>query len=542
MLTISPVRRALAALVASTLLGTLALADTQTVQAEIPLTTTNWSNTLTIPKFDPANGTLTQVLVRFETSILGSVAVENLSPVPQTIGATLTGTIRMQDEGGAPLLLESIPSIPVAIPPLTAYDGVADFRGTSGFQVSNLADTDVITFSIPPKQLPPLDVLTLDRFLGPGNLVFPVAAQGNSFFTGNTGNEAGGFTLQASAKLVVTYVFVGEKEPCEANVPNIPGSLLLFPRFDNRPNTVTMVTVTNTNCDFSEVGLNLYNGTVDVEFVYIGRYGPNGSDLPCLETNRTRRLTPCDTITVLTRVDNPNHERGFLYAFAKHPVTGQAIVFNHLIGQAMFFGGGMLSDPVRDALDARSFLGMGADRSPTDLDGDLVRDLDGLEYSEAPDEILIPRFMGQDGGAPEGGGPSVFESRLVLLGLSGGIHFTTLVYILAYNDNEEPFSAQYQFRCWDDPKLRDINSSFLESFLDTTNNDPNEIVGAVGRESGWIRVNGQIAFSSADAISNPAIYAVLFERWGSYVVADLPWELCTQDNGDLFPKGIIAED
>ena len=45
------------------------------------------------------------------------------------------------------------------------------------------------------------------------------------------------------------------------------GSLLLYPEFDNRMGTVTVVTVTNTDAAGS---------AVDVEFVYIGRYANCG--------------------------------------------------------------------------------------------------------------------------------------------------------------------------------------------------------------------------------------------------------------------------
>src|SRR5690606_27636338 len=99
----------------------------------------------------------------------------------------------------------------------------------------------------------------------------------------------------------------------------------------------------------------------------------------------------------------------------------------------------------------------------------------------------------------------------------------------------------YSFRCWDDPKLSEIGGQFDEEFLDTTENAPDEIIGATQKESGWIRIDGQVAFSDADVISDPAIYAVLFERFGQYVVCDLPWELCSQTNGDLFPNGIFDE-
>jgi hypothetical protein len=475
------------------------------------------------------------VTIRFETGIDGVVGVENLSPGPQMISATLQASITLQAPDMS-VLLTSIPSSPVTIPPLTAFDGANDFGGTSGYTSPHVTDDDTQTLSIPP------DVaVTLADFQGVGSIVFPVAAQGSSFFTGNTGNEASLFQLQASARLIVTYNFTPPREECIPVARDVPGSLLLFPRYDNRPNNLTLITVTNTNCDFTEAGLNLFAGTVDVEFVYIGRYGPNGSDLPCLETNTTRRLTPCDTLSVVTRFDNPNFERGFLYVFAKSPTTGQAIVWNHLIGQALYIGGGALdAEPTRDALNARVFLGIGRQGSPTDHDGDGIRDLDGVEYSPAPDEILIPRFLGQDSDQGKNVGAQ-FRSRLVLVGLSGGSQFTTVVYILGYNDNEVPFSTQYEFRCWDDPLLEEIDGGFTESFLDSTDNAPLEIIGADAKEAGWIRIDGQVAFSTQDVIPDPAIYAVLFERVGAYVVCDLPWELCSQTNGDLFPNGIFQD-
>jgi hypothetical protein len=534
----SPLGRSLAASLAASLLGTASFANQIQVSDQVPLTTTNWIDTLTIPQFDPSQGVLNFVTVRLEANIEGRVRVQNLSPDlnPNELSATQTASIIVQTPNGLSELLNVNPTIQVNIPQLAPGNpgDPLTFTPPTGYDSGLLTDSEQSLLGLPPD----LANLTLADFQGLGTLTFPVAATGNSFFTGSTGNEASQFELRAAARIVVTYDFTPPREECIPVARDIPGSLLLYPRFDNRQNHLTLVTVTNTNCDFSQGPGTLLNGTVDVEFVYIGRYGPGGQDLPCLETNRTRRLTPCDTITLTTRFDNPNVERGFLYVFAKDPQTGQAIVWNHLIGQAMFFSGGSLEDDsVRDALNARSFLGIGPERTPTDHDGDTHRDLDGVEYSEAPDQILIPRFLGQE----EGMGGPLFRSRLVLLGLSGGIQFDTTVFILGYNDNEQVFSSQYQFRCWDDPRLADIDGLFLESFLDDQDDAPNEILGASDKESGWIRIDGQIAESTQDVILDPAIYAVLFEQWGSYVVADLPWELCSQTNGDLYPKDLFAE-
>jgi hypothetical protein len=140
-----------------------------------------------------------------------------------------------------------------------------------------------------------------------------------------------------------------------------------------------------------------------------------------------------------------------------------------------------------------------------------------------------------------GVGPGLFNSRLILIALSGGTSFDTTLNFLIYNDNEEEYSDAYTFRCWDSPLLREISGAFLESYLDGTNNAPNEILGANNHESGWFRIDGNIAQSTATAILDPAFYAVLVERVGQYAVADLPFELCTQDNGDLLPRALFGD-
>jgi hypothetical protein len=380
-------------------------------------------------------------------------------------------------------LLTSSPSNQIPDISLAAFDGNVDFGGPSGFTSPQLTDAEVGNLSVPPR-----GVLTLapvhrqrDRHVPGGRAGLLVLhgehrQRGLAVRAARRGAPDRHLQLHGQAGSVRAEHRRKSRAAC-----------LLFPRFDNRTNTITAITVTNTNCDFTPGPGPLLNGTVDIEYVYIGRYGPDDQELDCLETNRTRRLTPCDTITLLTRFDNPQVERGFLYVFAKDPQTGQAIVWNHLIGQALYIGSNAIDDdPAEDALNARTFLGIGDERTATDHDADGIRDLDGVEYSEAPDEILIPRFLGQDG--DDKNGPTGFHSRLVLLGLSGGSQFTTQVSILFYNDNEQTFSTQWTFRCWDDPRLTEIDDGFLETFLDTTDNAPNEIIGATNKESGWIRV------------------------------------------------------
>lgn len=314
-----------------------------------------------------------------------------------------------------------------------------------------------------------------------------------------------------------------------------PGSLLLFPEFDNRSSHLTLLTVTNTNTGINPDGS---NGTVRVEFVYIGRYGANDSVLNCLETNRTETLTANDTLSLLTSYHNPNHEQGYVYAFARSVQTGKAVAFNFLIGNVLTLES---IDQLEYSMNPVAFKGFDTN-GETDKDHDNVRDLDGFEYEKVPDEIYIPRFIGSSTQAGNTSG-GTYDSELILLALSGGTRFDTIINFWIYNDNEEAFSAQYQIHCWDRVKLRNINGVFTQDFLrNYTNHAANEIIGANTVESGWIRVYGGNAYSSAENISDPAVYAVLVERIGGYGAADLPFESTNlQGNGDLLPTTILGD-
>ena len=111
---------------------------------------------------------------------------------------------------------------------------------------------------------------------------------------------------------------------------------------------------------------------------------------------------------------------------------------------------------------------------------------------------------------------------------------------LIYNDNEEVFSAQYQFRCWANPLLVEISGIFLESFLDSTTNAGNEIVGQTNKEAGWFQIDGLTATTTAAEVLDPAFYAVLVERTAGYAAAALPFEMCTQANGGLLSHSIFG--
>jgi hypothetical protein len=314
-----------------------------------------------------------------------------------------------------------------------------------------------------------------------------------------------------------------------------PSSLLVFACFDNTRGTDTLFTVTNTNDDFNLGPNNLPLGTIDVEFIYI-----NGDN--CLETNRTRRLTPNDTITVLAGVDNPNFERGYLYCFAKR--NGAAVSFNFLVGASLTFSG--QSDSKDFELAPVGFLALGATGAATDVDSDGRRDLNGVEYAQVPDELVIARFLGQEEQEDLVGGPlDEARSQLVLINLSGA-RFTAVIDFLIYNDNEEVFSAQYTIDCWDRVWLNNINGVFVDDFLEeNTNHNPAEInasgVDSDPAEQGWYRIDGLIANSSAASIDDPAILAAQIETVNGDGGAQLPWGIGLQSNGDLLNLSIFPD-
>jgi hypothetical protein len=289
-----------------------------------------------------------------------------------------------------------------------------------------------------------------------------------------------------------------------------PGSLLLYPEFDNREGTVTVLTITNTATDV---------GDIQVEFVYIGRYGESHHDIQCEEFNRTEVLTDNDTLTLLTEVHNPQQEQGFVYAFARETVA-TPIVHNWLIGNVMTVDG---LDAFEYSINPVSYEGFAGD-----LNGNGLRDLDGSEYEESADELLFPRFLGQG---------EMRKSELILIGLTGGARFETTVDFLIYNDNEEVFSSEYTFQCWERVKLKDISGIFENDFLrDWTNNDPQELYGAPMIETGWFRMDGALASSTSTTLAEPAVYGVLVEKIGNRGAADLPFESGLNDSGKLFAR------
>jgi hypothetical protein len=511
----------------------------------------NLAPKLALEKFVPAQGqTLIQAEVRITATHGGLLRIENRGPTSCIDDISINTNLNLQPLGGAPLpplvlLLNFQTTVNLGI-----FDNVVDFAGPSGRTIPIPADVETRCFRF-------TDPATLAGFFsdsnpGDGNtetFEFDHTTQSNS---SHDGCSPVTFLSDPEATLHVEVIYrVCSAVDCDND--GIPddvdpdtsecgcreinrrrcASLLLYPELDNNTGCITLITVTMACCEDVK-------DDVDVEFRFINKDN-------CLKTDTTTTLTPCDTYTFCASAINPNPIAGYVYAYAKSTdspapggpnPSGAPIVFNHLIGHEMIIDGIRI---LNHSMNAVGFEAFGTEGDETDRDADGIRDLNGPgvdgEYQEAPDEIFIPRFLGQDAG-----NRVIVNSDLILIGLSGGAQFSTTIDLLIYNDNEEVFSAQHVFQCWTRVPLLEISGLFDNDYLHSaTDQASDEVLGHSELETGWMVLDGNVALSSVKAIEDPAFYAVLVDRSELLSGADLPFELCEQRNGSLLPVAITGD-
>lgn len=163
--------------------------------ASLPLATTNWSGSISIPKFNPSLGTLNSIQFSLDGHVEGSAGFESKDASPATVTMDLQSMLRLRRPNNTVLVL----TIPVASTSdnVTAWDGVDDYAGASGKTYAALSGDSSDSFtssSLSDKNL----------FTGAGSILLPVTANGAS-----TGSGAGNLLLQfstlASSSATVTY-------------------------------------------------------------------------------------------------------------------------------------------------------------------------------------------------------------------------------------------------------------------------------------------------------------------------------------------------
>lgn len=319
-----------------------------------------------------------------------------------------------------------------------------------------------------------------------------------------------------------------------------PGSMLIFPFYrvfaeqaGEDPVKDTLITITNTNPDTTPLPSGLPAGTVDVTLTYI-----DGID--CKPFERKERLTPNDTFSVMVGLHIPyqTSSEGWIYATARDPESGVPIDFDHLIGFAAYFDA---LDTVWFEVNPLSFRAVPGAGLPTDLDGDGHLDLNGTEYEMAADEQLFPRFLGRFASPGKGG----YRAELLLLNLTGGAQFDCSARFLLFNDNEQIWSTFFSFKCWDIVPLEDISNIFTNDFLKNTGHDPSEELSLFGGddvETGWFRIDGDVAWNYDKAIDDPVLVCLLLEWNDDRLVAASPFGTGEkQNNATLWPQGPLGD-
>jgi hypothetical protein len=177
----------------------VASADTVTYSASVPLQTTNWSSTLTLPRMDPAIGTLTGVAVEVRDSLVVTIQYENRSP---NSGSTLRDSVYATVD----VLKPTSGSYVTAISQLYQtgsvgiFDQVVDYAGTSGVTFPDLVDYTSWSSTL----TAPGDLAV---FTGTGTVSLPCQAVGRAFLSSTGGNNTHIVRTKAAALVLVTYTF-----------------------------------------------------------------------------------------------------------------------------------------------------------------------------------------------------------------------------------------------------------------------------------------------------------------------------------------------
>ncbi|MEZ4662181.1 MAG: choice-of-anchor E domain-containing protein [Caldilineaceae bacterium] len=182
-------------------------AEEITHQDEIPLHPTTWTESLSVPRFNPELGDLLEVTVSLNGLVRGNAEYENLNPnaVPVTLTHAVTMSIDLPN--GANISLLPSKTFSALIP---GYDGVEDYGGTSG-DTFTLEGSEAVSFVY--AALP-----DLAPYIGDGNVDIPVMAKGVTDAQGPGNFAATLLSNSSGAVLVVRYRY---RVPTEERVPGI---------------------------------------------------------------------------------------------------------------------------------------------------------------------------------------------------------------------------------------------------------------------------------------------------------------------------------
>jgi SdrD B-like domain len=170
---------------------------TKEYDVSFPDKPTDWTDTRSLPQFNPSLGTLTSVEIHTTDPLTNDIKVENLDSAPATIHASVTGSATL-----------SGPSVPSLVTQLnadhtfsaSAFDGVIDFGGTSGhdFGPQTVPGTNAVALTAPADLAP---------YIGTGSVAFTDTTHASSTATGSA-NLLLSVSTDASAQVQVIYHYI----------------------------------------------------------------------------------------------------------------------------------------------------------------------------------------------------------------------------------------------------------------------------------------------------------------------------------------------
>ena len=205
-------KKVLAIAAVSLMSVTAAQAATISDSDSVALQSTNWTDTLTLQKFNPSLGTLVSVEFLFSGSVSTAFKAESLDAAPSTLTLTAGASLNFGSPISGPLSVSKSTTQGVS-----AFDGSIDFGGSSGVNttVSESASGTVTLLS------------GLGSFIGIDTFDITAAATAQSTASG-AGNLLSLIQTQAGADVTVTYTYEpGRSPPGGSPVPE-PGTLALL--------------------------------------------------------------------------------------------------------------------------------------------------------------------------------------------------------------------------------------------------------------------------------------------------------------------------
>lgn len=180
-----------------------ASAATITHNGAIATQTTNWNSPISLPLFDPALGTLTNVSWTLGGNVEGSASFESLDAGATAVSLDLAATLTLFAPD-ASVLQVTIPTVNTVVN-ASAFDGSIDFGGTSGGAYSNLSGTasNSNNSSVP---------AFLALFTGVGLTSISLDAAGSSSGSGG-GNLITQFATAAGASFEIVYTYTPVPAP-----------------------------------------------------------------------------------------------------------------------------------------------------------------------------------------------------------------------------------------------------------------------------------------------------------------------------------------